>query len=841
MASDENSSFVEKMSGKIIIAFALVLLSLGVVWVVNNLAFNKISTIVSDLSTPNEKLLLSRKLFIDVSNLPHLQRLQVMAGKRKPSESFTNQTRRINTTINQLGALLVNVPAQKKRVDSIGRLMRLSNKLFANYLRLGYNIGQRRAFERELNAISAQMDSDRVEVDTNVVTREKKVKTTTIIHPDTSRKIKPKKSWLKRIFTKEKKDTTVLATAPAPKVIIEEESSTTIDTLAVTKQDTNLAELGSSLRRIEKGRLKSTEMLRESEQELIKANDILIHRLLGILNEVEQEEMALVKEQTTTTTELAADTIALTRWITIIFIVLAIVLTWLLLADVARSRSYRKQLELAKNEAEYHSMAKQRFLTNMSHEIRTPLQSIIGYTEQQLLENGDGNKSAVKAVYSSSQHLLQIVNEVLDYSRITSGKLTFENNPFSITDVVNEVSSGLELLAEKKGLQLNVEVKNTETEWLLGDRFRLKQVLYNLLGNAIKFTESGSVTLSVTGLKDGDMGRFTIVVEDTGIGIEPHELQHVFRQFEQASNNKGGMHYGTGLGLSIVKELVEAQNGTIAVQSQPKKGSQFTVAIAYPLTNAPVSVGTNDHPGNGVHFSGTVWIVDDDRLIRNLASLIFSKYNIRHRCFSSAEDLLAAKFDTEVQLIVSDIRLPGMDGIHLCHELRKKIGPGIKIIALTAQVLAEEKQAILENGFDSILLKPFTETALVEMVHEFTILSSPEPASALDLSGLRKLVVDEHQVMAILEQCFEDTITDKKELADAVNRGDLETCSLIIHRLAGRAGQVGEKELAKTLRYWEAELRSTEDAGLLQTMHEDVLPELESFLFLLQSTLGTTV
>ncbi len=841
MGSEGNSSFVEKMSGKIIIAFALVLLSLGVMWLVNNLAFNKISTIVTELSTPNEKLLLSRKLYVDVANLPHLQRLQVMAGNRKPSESFTSQTRRINTTINQLALLLVDKPVQKQRVDSIGRLMRLSNKLFSDYLRLGYNIGRRKAFERQLNAISAQMDSDRVEVDSSVVTRQKKVKTTTIIHPDTVKKTKPKKSWLKRIFTKEKKDTAALATAPAPKVIIEEESSTTIDTLAVSKQDTNLAELGSSLRRIEKGRLKSTELLRASEQQLLKANDILIHRLLGILNDVEQEEMMLVKNQTNSTKELATNTIALTRSITILFIVLAIVLTALLLADVARSRGYRKQLELAKNEAEYHSMAKQRFLTNMSHEIRTPLQSIIGYTEQQLLGNNNSNKSAVKAVYSSSQHLLQIVNEVLDYSRITSGKLTFENTLFSMAEVVNEVSSGLRLLAEKKGLRLDVRLTNSDTDWVLGDRFRLKQVLYNLLGNAVKFTEQGAVTLTVTGVKESDFACYTIVVEDTGIGIEPGELEHVFRQFEQASNNKSGMHYGSGLGLSIVRELIDAQKGSISVQSQPGVGSEFKVVITYPLANAPENMSTDDQPAVDMNFDKTVWIVDDDRLIRNLASLIFSKHNIRHRCFSSAEDLLSANFDNDVKLIVSDIRLPGMDGIRLCNELKKTTGADIKIIALTAQVLPQEKEAILENGFDSILLKPFTEAALIELVQELAVQSAPERVGAFDLSGLRGLVSDEQQVISILEQCFDDTSVDKNELRDAVNGGDMETSSLIIHRLAGRAGQVGQKEFAKTLRYWESELRSSDDPAVLNTMLAEVMPELENFLALLQSTLETTV
>ncbi|WP_018612061.1 hybrid sensor histidine kinase/response regulator [Segetibacter koreensis] len=832
---ERHARFVETMKGKIIIVLALIFISLGAMWAVNRLAFQKITLIVKELAMPNEKLSISRKLFINVSRLPHLQQTEVIKGKEKPSLAFIKQTKEISGNIASLRQFLLDEPLQLSRLDSITSLLRSDNKLFCDYLKLRYQIEQKKVYERQLHALSEQIDSPKVLVDSNVVTSEKKTTTTTIIPSDTVVTQQKKQSWINKIFGKPKDEAIVIP--KQPQVIIEEEIKSRVDTLSIAKSDTSIASIGTSLRKIESWRIQRLNRLIESEGDLLKANNVLIHKLLNNLNEVETQEMEQVKEKTASTVILARETISRTRLITILFIIIALVFGILILIDVTRSRRYRKELEAAKSEAEYHSMSKQRFLTNMSHEIRTPLQSIIGYAEQQLHQEKQYDEN-VRAIYNSSQHLLQIVNEVLDYSRITSGKFSIESKTFSLGKVITEVVSGLQLLAGRKSLKLELLGTNLSSlPYIKGDPFRLKQVLFNLLGNAIKFTEEGSVKLSVVATNKGSRLTCSFVVEDTGIGMNEEEIKYIFNQFEQVNKNSFKGQNGTGLGLSIVKELVEAQQGTIKVESQPGKGSRFEVIVPFEYANELPVDETNSLPFNPSSFKGKVWLVDDDELILRLSSIILDKYNIKHTCFNTAEKLLDEPWDNDVKVVFADMRLPGINGAELCVLLRKKIPASTRIIALTAQVLPQEKASILKNGFNDLLLKPFNEAELITVLQE-----KPDTKvlpGTLNLERLAQMVGDRQQVNSILKQCHNDTTSDIEELSVAVQKNNLEKTSLIIHRLAGRVGQVGEKKLATQLRRSEAAIRRNCQVESLKDEIDDIFSELNSFLKVLEIELET--
>jgi signal transduction histidine kinase/CheY-like chemotaxis protein/CHASE3 domain sensor protein len=837
---ERHFTLVETMKRKIIVVFTLIFISLVVMWAVNRLAFEKITSIVKELSMPNEKLSISRKLFTDISSLPHLQQTEVIKGRDKPSQEFINSTKELNKSIKTLRQFLAGEPLQLVRIDSISSLLRSDNKLFLDYLQLRYQIEQNKSFERQLKDLSAKMDTQKLKVDRDVISSEKKIKTTTIIPPDTVKTVfeptQKKSSWIKRIFRKPKKEKEVAA-QQLPQVIIEEEVKNHTDTVSIAKSDTSSARLGASLRKIESRRVQKLNRLVESEEDLSKANNVLIHQLLNLLTEVEKQELEQVKKKTEWTVLLAGETINHTRLITIMFILIATVFAVLILIDVTRSRTYRKELEVAKAEAEYQSMSKQRFLANMSHEIRTPLQSIIGYSEQQL-KNGKYNSENINAVYNSSQHLLQIVNEVLDYSRITSGKFSFESNIFSVRKVITEVFSGLRLLADEKTLQLELDVSLPgSAEQVKGDAFRLKQVLFNLLSNAIKFTEKGSVKLSVEATRNDGQIMMSFVVEDTGIGMNEEEVKHIFNQFEQVGNSSAKGQYGTGLGLSIVKELAEAQQGSVTVQSQPGKGSRFEVVIPFEYT-AQLPPDTMIKPAaNALFFVGKVWLVDDDELILRLSSIILTKHNIKHTCFNSAEKLLDEPWDNDVKCVFADMRLPGISGAELCVLLRRKIPADTRIVALTAQVLPEEKESILKGGFNELLLKPFTEQELVDVLGRNT--KAKVTGGGPNLRKLEEMVGDSHEVNSILKQCHEDTMYDMDELRDAVEKNDIEKTSLIIHRLAGRMGQLGDRKLAAHLRKSEATIRRDNEVEGFTDDINSIMSELNTFLKTLESDLKT--
>jgi len=830
----KTTPFVETLRGKIVLAFALVIVAWAVMWTLNKVAFEKIAAIVHDLSTPNEKLAISRKLSLHVSNLTSLQQAEVKKGGGKVSNAYVNKTKEIAKEISSLRPFLLTEPPQLARIDSISSLLQSDNKLFQDYLQLSFDIEKKRTFERELKVLSYKIDSEKIKIDSNVVTNERKVTTTTVIPADTIIAQQKKKSWLKRLFGKPTEETVIVQ--KEPQVQIEEELKTTVDTLAVAKIDTS-PKLGKSLRQIEKVRTQRLGKLEDTEEELLKANSVLIQQIQNILSEVEKQELMQVKNKTDYTVLLAGKTISQTRFVTIALVVIILLFAVVMIKEIGKSRKYRQEIEEAKAEAEYHSIAKQRFLANMSHEIRTPLQSIIGYSEQQLQEdnNNDGN---IKAIHQSSKHLLQIVNEVLDYSRIISGKFTFNNEAFSVQNLIAEVAAGVRPLADKKSLEFIIDTSQIAALGnMVGDPFRLKQVLFNLLGNAIKFTEKGNIKLAVTSAQKQDQTLLSFVIEDTGIGMSNDELQHIFQQFEQAANSKYRQG-GTGLGLTIVKELVEAQQGSVNVQSVPGKGSRFEVIIPFHKAGDLVAENVVVDNKNAFTENSTVWIVDDDQLILRLGSIILDKHDIPHVCFNSAEKLLEEPWDERVKFVLADMRLPGMSGSELCAMLRKKVPVHTKIIAMTAQVLPEEKESLLTSGFDALLLKPFVEGDLLAVLNKNEEIEAG--VKRLDLSSLAQMLDDRQQLNAILKQCYDDTSDDVVELSKAVEIGDTDKTTLIIHRLAGRTGQVGEKNLAKRLRQFETAIRQQASLSGLKKEMKEILSQITVFLQLLQREMEAT-
>ncbi len=373
----------------------------------------------------------------------------------------------------------------------------------------------------------------------------------------------------------------------------------------------------------------------DQELALINSNSLFVTQLLGILHEVENEELSKMHQNNNRAVEVVTQNISRISILLLVFFLGAALLVYLIWVDITRSNYYKEQLEKAKEEAEELSKIKQRFLANMSHEIRTPLQSIIGFSEQ--LKNYHGpHLEAVGAINSSSEHLLHIVNEVLDYSRISSGSLSLVKEPFTLFSVLREVESAMRIQAERKRLTLLLDLEKASDFNLVGDAFRLRQILYNLIGNAIKFTARGYVKITLKTKEDETDVRCTFEIMDTGIGIREEDLKKIFNQFEQASSFIARNFGGTGLGLTIVKSLVEAQGGTLNVTSQPGQGSMFQVDIRFEKL-LEKSIQPKALPQLGAAtFSGKVIVVDDDAMILKLCSLILKKNKIDFVTYNDA-------------------------------------------------------------------------------------------------------------------------------------------------------------------------------------------------------------
>lgn len=657
---------------------------------------------------------------------------------------------------------------------------------------------------QKLNDLVAQSPQQQ---DSTVVTTEKKTSTVTIFPGDEERR----KGFFNRLFGKKKAEVDANQSYQ-----LTNEEKIKRDTIALSGDTIIARGFKKSLRTIEKEqRIKSARFLNR-EAELANANNQLINQMLDIIRKVEAEVVAQIEQNGIEAKAVVNTGIERISFIMIGFFLLTVVLLYLILTDITRSNKYRKDLEAARDEAEYHGMAKQRFLSNMSHEIRTPLQSIIGYAE--IIRSQDHPKQKdIEAIYHSSEHLLQIVNEILDYNRIISGKFTFQSKRFNIVKLLDEVISVMRPQAEQKQLQMRTEIALHDIEHIVGDPFRLKQILYNLLSNAIKFTQSGEVVLSAFYKRQSDQLHFTFVVKDTGIGLSEADTARVFNEFEQIDSpdkeviNKAG----AGLGLTIIKSLIENQDGRIYLKSKQGKGSTFTVYLTFTVAPESKKVEKVKQITQTIYTTDKVWVVDDDQLILDLCDIIFSKKKIDHLCFSSPLKMLESNWDPAVKFILMDMRMPELSGVELCHLMREKIPADVKIYAMTAQVLPEELEEVLNQGFDGLIMKPFREGDLLAVFNNGEVIIADQQdfsSIQLDTSVVEKMTFgDEELLLKILNRFKDDCLLDTAELEKSLTDNDQPLARLIVHRIAGRTAQMGSGKLAAEFREMEIEIAAKQN------------------------------
>ena len=795
------TSFIRSVKGKIIIAAILACIALFMAWSTSKDAFTAMLNAFANVSAPNDKLRLVNDLSRGVARIDQVQKAPSLNNPRRYNGFI--DSKKLILKIDTLATLYPEKSSQVQRLNTLKKLLEDRDRLFANYLKVREGLIDNKSFSAQVESLNDIVDKSSQQADSMVTTTEKKTSTTTVYpaQPETDKR--DNRSFFNKLFGKKKtKDTDSLS---KPFQIVAEELNVKHDTLAKAIQDSLLKELGQTMKDLEEIQQKKSALFVNREAVLTRSSANIIRQIVTILKKVETEVVAQAALNNQAAKNMVQSSIKRISIIMLAFVILTVFLVYFILRDISRINKYRKELEEAKDEAEYHALAKHRFLSNMSHEIRTPLQSIIGYAEM-INQQEYPQKKDIEAIYRSSGHLMQIVNEVLDYNRIISGKFSFASQPFDMLTLLDEVIFVMRLEADKKSIDLETDYDNTVPAFVTGDPFRLKQILFNLLGNAIKFTQQGGVILTVRAEPVDEAVLYHFDVTDTGIGLAAADIERIFNEFEQAGDEKQG-RAGTGLGLPITKELIESQGGNIVVKSKLGKGSSFSFGLEFAKAQQEVKAITPAEQATSGLTAGKVWIIDDDTFILELCSRIFDSNKIAYRCFTSPHEILNTPWDADVKYLLLDIRMPEMSGMELCRLLRKQVPADVKIYALTAQALPGERESVLAQGFNGLLMKPFKETELVALIKGDPHGGEKNSIPQIDIKAIEKMTMgDPEQTAKILIRFAADSMNDVGELKAGLEAENIEKVLLLAHRIAGRTAQAGARELAESFRLVEMEL-----------------------------------
>ena len=497
--------------------------------------------------------------------------------------------------------------------------------------------------------------------------------------------------------------------------------------------------------------------------------------------------------------------------------------------DISERRRLIEELQSAKEQADDANRAKSTFLATMSHEIRTPMNAVIGMLELALKRADQGvlERSAIEVAYSSAKDMLDLIGDILDIARIESGRLTLSPERANLRQLVESVTRVFESLARQKKLSLVLELDSRANTDVLIDPLRFKQILSNLISNAIKFTQQGQVSVTLKAEKGSSSQQLhlSVTVQDSGIGISAEDQRRLFEPFAQADNQARMARTGAGLGLVICRSLCQMMGGTLTLNSEPGRGTQVhmtldlttlePLAIATPVEEASLPPGTplnilivDDHPANRL-------------LLCQQLGFLGHHCEVAEQGAQGLENWLAGSFD----LVVADCNMPVMNGYDLtrairAHEQSKNLVPCI-VWGFTANALPEEIQRCLEAGMDDCLFKPIGLTTLSERLAKIPVRSAP--AAPFNLNSLSNLTAGRAEMMQrLLTQLLHSSREDRKALGDLMTRGDHKNIGEMAHRIKGAARIIGASRVIESCEALEHACSPGTEPHVLEACHKEL-------------------
>ncbi|WP_339925871.1 ATP-binding protein [uncultured Cyclobacterium sp.] len=552
--------------------------------------------------------------------------------------------------------------------------------------------------------------------------------------------------------------------------------------------------------------------LSELEQELNDKNRTLIMNIQGIVTSLQNESLLRSKAENESAYILTYKLTILLGILIAVGVVGSSGFIFSIVKEIKKSEIYQDKLAEAKRSSDNLAKTKQDFLASMSHEIRNPLHVIQGYNDALQKTNlAEDQSEYVRMIQFASGTLLGIVNDILDFSKLEAGKIKLENSIIDPGSFFKDIHSFFKQKATDSGLSLEFSVLLPNNKYLLGDDLRINQIMNNLLSNAVKFTDQGKVSVKVS---VDEKNNLVLEVEDTGMGMDENLQSNLFKEFSQGDGTISRKYGGTGLGLAIVKKLVDLQKGKIDVASTLGEGTRITVSIPTTLLDKKEENPLAEEVPDKVEGL-KVLLVDDDEMGLKFATLLLNSLGAEVVSYTGGVEFMNDFVEEDFDLIFLDIQMPEVDGYQVFNEIRKKEKyQEVPILAMTANVFTKDRESMIKEGFDGLLLKPFNEKDLVKKIMDFVkpdqtevIIAAPanklnpysEPAEENDasdsaeysLADIRGFCMgDEALLKEVIEGFYSQTGLDLIMINKACDEKDYKKVQAIAHQLSSRLGQL---------------------------------------------------
>ncbi|WP_428741312.1 ATP-binding protein [Tenacibaculum sp.] len=582
--------------------------------------------------------------------------------------------------------------------------------------------------------------------------------------------------------------------------------------------------------------------LRIKERELIE-NDITISRKLReVLSVLERDVIFNANQAHKKHEETLGRSKNIILLATGVGFVIIVLFSIIILNDFWRSQHYRQELESANSVTSSLLKSREQLISMVSHDLRTPLSTISGFSE--LLQKSITNtkeKNYLVHIQNASVYMGQLVGDLLEFSKLENSKITIEAIPFDLKKNIEEVANSAKNLVQNKPISVYVKHDEKIDSLVVSDPFRIKQILYNLVTNACKFTKQGSITIQSKLRSVKEQNYIEITVIDTGVGISKDKQEKAFKEFTQVHEKENGQN-GFGLGLTISRRLAELLGGSLTLQSSLGKGSRFSLFI--PVTLAEGKLKEYEANSQKEMLNIHAVVVEDDTSLRLLLKNVLEGLGITVTSFGNAQDALNKIDNIAYDLVLTDIQLPKMNGIHFMETLKKHNSYiGQPIIAMTGRANLSESEYI-ENGFSDALIKPINTIRLKEILQRFFDFKTQDKdvvngyfdnkiANSFDTTSLKTFLNnDEAEIKKTLESFLKDTEGNVLLLKEFITKSDLQEFNNLSHKMLGMFKQLKATKLVDFLEEFEV------SKEINKTSWKDFEKELESFLIEVKSSLN---